>query len=65
MPGNQCRILREERAGKMLPFVCNSNTTNQQIACKMLLMKMRIIDVQNQEGERRGIRGSEETGIWI
>lgn len=46
----------------MIPFVCNSNTMNQQIACKMLLMKMRIIDVQNQKGERQGICASEEKG---
>jgi len=28
----------------------------------MLLMKMRIIDVRNQEGERQGISASEERG---
>lgn len=35
---------------------------SQQIACKMLLMKMCIIDVQSQEGERQGICVSAERG---
>lgn len=58
MPGNQRWILREERAGKMMPFVCNSNTMNQQITCKMLLMKMCIMDVHNQRRWGEGGSGA-------
>lgn len=56
MPGNQRWILQEEGSGKMMPFVCNSNTMNQQITCKMLLMKMCIMDVHKHR--LRGEGGS-------
>lgn len=56
MPGNQRWILQEEREGKMMPFVCNSNTMNQQIAGKVLLMQMWIKGVHNQR--LAGDRGS-------